>query len=137
MWCSSKAVGNMHPSIMLTFKSSPIEIEMLDLVIYRAGNRLLHKVHQKARNKYLYISPRSCQLPHIMRSFICTEIIRYARHRSGKWLDFLRICRAFSSQLRERGFHPSFLRDTCTTYFAIRSLQDTPVFRRYEASRWI
>ena len=79
-----KALGNMHPSIRLTYKSSPIEIDVLDLVIYRAGDRLLHRVHQKALNKYLYISPRSCHPPHMMRGFIRTELIRYARNCSER-----------------------------------------------------
>ncbi|CAL8470487.1 g10031 [Coccomyxa elongata] len=109
-----KALGNMHPSIRLTFKSSPIETEMLDLVIYRAEDHLLHRVHQKALNKYLYISPLSCHPPHVMRGFIRSEIIRYARNCSER-LDFLRICRAFSSRLRERGFHPTFLRNVFAT----------------------
>jgi hypothetical protein len=105
-----KALCNMHPSIKLTFQSSLIEIAMLDLVIYRAGDRLLHRVHQKALNRYLYISPRSCHPPHVMRGFIRTELIRYARNCSER-LHFLRICRAFSARLRERGFHPTFLRN--------------------------
>lgn len=125
-----KALGNMHPSIRLTFKSSPIEIDVLDLVIHRAGDRLLHRVHQKALNKYLYISPRSCHPPHMMRGFIRTELVRYARNCSER-LDFLRICRAFSSRLRERGFHPTFLRDVFATvqhgYHPIKGKRTTPM----------
>ena len=125
-----KALGNMHASIKLTFKSSPIELEMLDLVIYKAGDHLLHRVHQKALNKYLYISPRSCHPPHVMRGFIRTEIIRYARNCSER-LDFLRICRAFSSRLRERGFHPTFLRNVFATvehgYHPPKGKRATPV----------
>ncbi|BDA48890.1 hypothetical protein COCOBI_12-5730 [Coccomyxa sp. Obi] len=125
-----KALGNMHPSIKLVFKSSPIELEMLDLVIYKAGDHLLHRVHQKALNKYLYILSRSCHPPHVMRGFIRTELIRYARNCSER-LDFLRICRAFSSRLRERGFHPIFLRKVFATvehgYHPPKGKRPTPV----------
>lgn len=125
-----KALGNMHPSIMLTFKSSPVEMDILDLVVYKSGERLLHRVHQKALNKYLYISPRSCHPPHVMRGFVRTEIIRYARNCSER-LDFLRICRAFSSRLRERGFHPTFLRNVFATvehgYHPPKGKRATPV----------
>ena len=47
----------MHPDIRLTRESSPCAVDFLDLQIYREGKRLLHRVHQKALNKYLYISP--------------------------------------------------------------------------------
>lgn len=109
-----RRMGRMHPQIKLTCESSCSEIAMLDLVIYREGACLLHRVHQKALNKYLYISPRSCHPPHVMRGFIRTELIRYARNCSTN-LDFLRICRAFSSRLRERGFHPNYLRHVFAT----------------------
>ena len=107
-------MGAMHRQIKLTCESSCSEIAMLDLVIYREGTCLLHRVHQKALNKYLYISPRSCHPPHVLRGFIRTELIRYARNSSTN-SAFLRICRAFSSRLRERGFHPSFLRHVFAT----------------------
>lgn len=109
-----QALGDMHPAIRLTFATSKIELPMLDLVIYKAGDRLLHRVHQKALNKYLYISSRSCHPPHMMRGFIHTELLRYARNCSER-LDSLRTCRAFSSRLRERGFHPTFLRKVFAT----------------------
>jgi hypothetical protein len=125
-----KRLDSMHPFIKLTRESSRIEMNMLDLVIYRDGDRLLHRVHQKALNKYLYISPRSCHPPHVMRGFIRTELIRYARNCSTR-LDFLRICRAFVSRLRDRGFHPSFLRRVFATvhyeHYPIRKDRAAPM----------
>lgn len=99
----------MHPNIRLTRESSPCMVDFLDLQIYRDGKRLLHRVHQKALNKYLYISPRSCHPRHVIEGFVRTELIRYARNSSTE-LDFVRICHAFSNRLRERGFHPTFLK---------------------------
>ena len=99
----------MHPNIKLTRESSPCMVDFLDLQIYRDGKRLLHRVHQKALNKYLYISPRSCHPRHVIEGFVRTELIRYARNCSTE-LDFNRICHAFSNRLRERGFHPTFLK---------------------------
>ena len=99
----------MHQNIKLTREGSPCMVDFLDLQIYRDGKRLLHRVHQKALNKYLYISPRSCHPRHVIEGFVRTELIRYARNCSTE-LDFNRICHAFSNRLRERGFHPTFLK---------------------------
>ena len=55
--CFGTAFNTMHPDIKLTRESSPSMVDFLDLQIYRQGKRLLHRVHQKALNKYLYISP--------------------------------------------------------------------------------
>ena len=99
----------MHPSIRLTRVRSESAVDFLDLQIYRQGDRLLHRVHQKVLNKYLYISPRSCHPMHVIEGFVRTELIRYARNSSTE-LDFVKICHAFSNRLRERGFHPCFLR---------------------------
>lgn len=109
-----KALGSMHLNIKLTRESSRDSVPFLDLVIYREGNKLLYRVHQKALNKYLYISPRSCHPRHMIKGFVRTELIRYARN-SSKLLDFLKISRAFSNRLRERGFHPCFLRHVFAT----------------------
>ena len=73
-------------------------VDFLDLQIYRQGKRLLHRVHQKALNKYLYISPRSCHPKHVIEGFVRTELIRYARNSSTE-LDFVKICHAFSNRL--------------------------------------
>ena len=120
----------MHPSIRLTRVSSPCSVDFLDLQIYRAGDRLLHRVHQKVLNKYLYISPRSCHPLHVIKGFVRTELIRYARNSSTE-LDFVTICHAFSNRLRERGFHPCFLRHTFAgvafEHHAISSARQVPM----------
>lgn len=103
-----------HPNIRFTRESSTTSVNFMDLVVYREGKRLLYRVHQKVLNKYLYISPRSCHPRHVIKGFVRTELIRYARN-SSKEIDFLRICRAFSGRLRERGFHPCFLRHVFST----------------------
>jgi hypothetical protein len=105
---------HMHPNIHLTRESSPRSVDYLDLVVYRKGHKLLHRVHQKALNRYLYISPRSCHPRHMIKGFVRTELIRYARNSSTR-VDFLRISRAFSARLRARGFHPCFLRHVFAT----------------------
>ena len=118
----------MHPDIRLTRESSPCMVDFLDLQIYRDGKKLLHRVHQKALNKYLYISPRSCHPRHVIEGFVRTELIRYARNSSTE-LDFVRICHAFSNRLRERGFHPTFLKHL----FASVSFQHYAITRAREA----
>ena len=120
----------MHPDIRLTRESSPCAVDFLDLQIYRDGKRLLHRVHQKALNKYLYISPRSCHPRHVIEGFVRTELIRYARNSSTE-LDFVRICHAFSNRLRERGFHPSFLKHLFASvdfqHYAVRRAREAPM----------
>ena len=124
------AIHAMHPNIKLTRETSAHMVDFLDLQIYREGKRLLHRVHQKALNKYLYISPRSCHPAHVIKGFVRTELIRYARNSSTE-LDYNKICRAFSSRLRERGFHPCFLRHTFASvefqHYAIRSAKERPM----------
>ena len=124
------AIHAMHPNIKLTRETSAHMVDFLDLQIYREGKRLLHRVHQKALNKYLYISPRSCHPTHVIKGFVRTELIRYARNSSTE-LDYNKICRAFSSRLRERGFHPCFLRHTFASvefqHYAIRSAKERPM----------
>ena len=120
----------MHPDIRLTRESSPCMVDFLDLQIYRDGKRLLHRVHQKALNKYLYISPRSCHPRHVIEGFVRTELIRYARNSSTE-LDFVRICHAFSNRLRERGFHPAFLKHLFASvdfqHYAIQRAREVPM----------
>ena len=120
----------MHPDIRLTRESSPCAVDFLDLQIYREGKRLLHRVHQKALNKYLYISPRSCHPRHVIEGFVRTELIRYARNSSTE-LDFVRICHAFSNRLRERGFHPAFLKHLFASvdfqHYAVRRAREAPM----------
>ena len=120
----------MHPDIKLTRESSPSMVDFLDLQIYRQGKRLLHRVHQKALNKYLYISPRSCHPRHVIEGFVRTELIRYARNSSTE-LDFIKICHAFSNRLRERGFHPTFLKHLFASvdfkHYAIKRARETPM----------
>ena len=120
----------MHPDIRLTRESSPCMVDFLDLQIYRDGKRLLHRVHQKALNKYLYISPRSCHPRHVIEGFVRTELIRYARNSSTE-LDFVRICHAFSNRLRERGFHPTFLKHLFASvdfqHYAIKCAREAPM----------
>ena len=90
-------------------------MDFLDFVIGKhtchvtGGASLFYRVHQKALNKYLYISPFSYHPPHGMKAFIKTELVRYVRHSSCHY-DFLVIARRFFARLRERGFNPSFLR---------------------------
>ena len=111
-------------------ESSPSAVDFLDLQIYRQGKRLLHRVHQKALNKYLYISPRSCHPRHVIEGFVRTELIRYARNSSTE-LDFDKICHAFSKRLRERGFHPTFLKHLFASvnfkHYAIKRARETPM----------
>lgn len=133
-----RLLESMHPNIRLTRESSRVSVAFMDLVIYREGGRLLHRVHQKALNKYLYISPRSCHPRHMIKGFVRTELVRYARN-SSTCLDFLKICRAFSLRLRERGFHPCFLRHVFATVrfgvWPVRASRPSPMVFKVDFGR--
>ena len=117
------AMCTMHTDIHLSREVSASSVSFLDLVVYRLGDRLAFRVHQKALNRYLYVTPRSFHPGHVLRGFIRTELIRYARNSTLE-LDFVSICRAFLSRLRERGYRPSFLRPTfCSVRFPAPPLQ--------------
>ena len=83
-----------------------------------------------ALNKYLYISPRSCHPRHVIEGFVRTELIRYARNSSTE-LDFIKICHAFSNRLRERGFHPTFLKHLFASvhfeHYVLKRARETPM----------
>ena len=117
------AMCNMHADIHLSREVSASSVSFLDLVVYRLGDRLAFRVHQKALNRYLYVTPRSFHPDHVLRGFIRTELTRYARNSTLE-LDFVSICRTFLSRLRERGFRPSFLRPIfCSVRFPAPPLQ--------------
>lgn len=103
------AMCGMHTNIHLTRVVSSSAVPFLDLVVFRRGDRLAFRVHQKVLNRYMYVTPNSFHPRHVLRGFIRTELMRYARNSSYE-LDFLKICRAFNLRLLERGFHPRFLR---------------------------
>ena len=63
----------MHSDIKVTKERSPFLVDFLDLQIYRQGKKLLHRVHQKALNEDLYISPRLCDPRHVFGGFVSTE----------------------------------------------------------------
>ena len=110
-----QSLSNMKAHIRLKFVTSCFQVDYMDFVIGKhmchvtGTANLFYQVHQKALNKYLYISPFSYDPPHGLKAYIKTELTRYVRHSSSPY-DFLVMARRFFVRLRERGFNPSFLR---------------------------
>jgi hypothetical protein len=102
------------PKIHFNPETSDERAEFLDLYIFKGARFNLSalldiKVHQKALNRYLYIPYSSYHPSSLKRSFIKTELIRYARNCSSKQ-DFLVIQEKFFERLVARGYPKKQLR---------------------------
>jgi len=101
----------------LTEKHSTVEIEMLDVVIYKpdANGPIQTKVYQKPGNTYQYLPYYSEHPASVKRGFIKGELIRYLRICSLP-SDFNIIRSLLWERLRARGYPQEFL---------------LPIFQRY------
>ena len=109
----TKRIGTMRTSLTIKEKISTIEIDYLDLHIYK-GQRFIDqsildlKVYQKPTNLYLYVAFDSDIPQHVKKGIIKTELIRYCRICSDE-LSFEEIKSFFYSRLRDRGYPIEFL----------------------------
>lgn len=100
---------NELPNIRITYSFSQVQVEFMDLVVYKSGppgasaQTLRVRTHQKPLNRYLYIPRHSFHHPGMFRSFIHAELIRYVITNSDAvWYDCM--VHKFTHRLRERGF---------------------------------
>lgn len=97
------------PNIRITWSCSQVQVEYLDLVVYKSGppgaavQHLRVRTHQKPLNRYLYIPWHSFHHPGMFRSFMHAELIRYVVTNSDPvWYDCM--VAKFTHRLRERGY---------------------------------
>jgi hypothetical protein len=100
---------NELPNIRITYSFSRVQVEFMDLVVYKSGppgvavQTLRVRTHQKPLNRYLYIPWHSFHHPGMFRSFIHAELIRYVITNSDAvWYDCM--VQKFTHRLRERGY---------------------------------
>ena len=106
-------INQIIPGITFTYKISSEANEFLDLriAISSFGNskpRLTFSTHQKALNKYAYISPKSCHPVHTLKGFIHGELQRYATNSSSHFF-YNDTKRLFMKRLLSRGYSRKFL----------------------------
>jgi hypothetical protein len=96
-------------NIRITYSFSRVQVEFMDLVVYKSGpagvdkQTLRVRTHQKPLNRYLYIPWHSFHHPGMFRSFIHAELIRYVITNSDVvWYDCM--VQKFTHRLRERGY---------------------------------
>lgn len=106
-------LNQLIPGITFTHQISSESNEFLDLriAISSFGNskpKLSFSTHQKALNKYAYISPKSCHPVHTLKGFIYGELQRYSTN-SSNYFFYQETKRMFMKRLLARGFSREFL----------------------------
>lgn len=89
-------------------KTSKVSVDYLDLKIFQQNGKIHYCTHQKALNKYGYISPKSCHPKHTFSGFIKAELNRYATN-SSKAEYYYCTKRLFYDRLLRRGYQRRFL----------------------------
>jgi hypothetical protein len=107
------ALNHTHPTLRVTASASYTSVAFLDLDLsvgarFAASRHLDLRTHQKEMNRYLYLPPTSFHTRAAKRSFITSELQRYARNSSSpEAFQHTRV--AFHARLCARGYQPRFL----------------------------
>jgi hypothetical protein len=108
------ALSGMHPSIKLTFETSDMSVDFLDLTIHKgdlfqSSNRLDTSLFQKPFNKFLYLPWHSYHDKLQKKAFILGLLTTFIRVCSSE-MTFLKFRKLFFLRLRMRGYPVGFLR---------------------------
>ena len=68
-----------YPNIQLTINFALDEISFLDIITKIKDNKLVTTLYQKSPQKYNYVHPKSSHPPHIFKSIIFSQALRYNR----------------------------------------------------------
>jgi hypothetical protein len=104
--------SNLRESIKITSEISTIQINFLDLTLYK-GQRYLFdhildiKVFQKPTNKYVYLPHTSYHSENVFK-YITAELRRYKLICNNN-SDYMNIKSAFFNRLKDRGYSEIFL----------------------------
>jgi hypothetical protein len=104
-------INRLNTSIKINFSvPSTQSCVFLDLSVtwdpYR--KKLCTSVYQKELNRYMYISPTSCHVPHVFKGFVHGELTRYSR-LSSEVYSYQHIKSLFYQRLVSRGYARRFL----------------------------
>ena len=81
-------LNSVHASIKFTEEFSSIEINFLDVTIYRSGEEILSNLYCKPTDSHSYLEFNSCHPPHNKTSIPFSQFLRIRRNCS-KWEDFI------------------------------------------------
>jgi hypothetical protein len=104
-------INRIHPKIRINFTEPSTETCIfLDLNITwnPMTRKLCTSVYQKELNRYMYISPLSCHVPHVFKGFIYGELTRYCRLSTDVY-SYQQLKNIFLQRLLGRGFSRRFL----------------------------
>jgi hypothetical protein len=111
-------VNRINPKIKINFtEPSSQSCVFLDLSITwdPFKKKFNTSIYQKELNRYMYISPTSCHVPHVFRGFVYGELTRYSRLSSDVY-SYQHMKILFFHRLVSRGYSRRFL---------------TPIFRQH------
>jgi hypothetical protein len=104
-------INRIHSAIKITFtEPNTTCCDFLDVSIHYNTHerRISTSVFQKAMNRYLYITPTSCHVPHTLSGFISGELTRYCRICSDVY-SYQQIKQQFYQRLVNRGYSRPYL----------------------------
>lgn len=96
------------PGIKFATKWSNDSVDFLDLTISKKGDEIHYYTHQKAMNRYGYITPSSTHPLHTFKGWITAELNRYKGNSSHR-IYYERTKELFYQRLIERGYPRRFL----------------------------
>jgi len=106
-----QGLNQLNPTIKIDFSSpSKYTMDFLDVTTFfnPITSTIGTQIYQKALNKYLYITPESCHVPHMFSGFVKGELTRYARLCSNVY-SYEHIKQQFYQRLVDRGYSRRFL----------------------------
>jgi len=104
-------INRLHPTINIDFVDpSPDYVNFLDVTVSFCNftQKIDTRIYQKELNKYLYITPESCHVPHMFSGFVKGELTRYARLSSNVF-TYQIMKKLFYERLANRGYSRLFL----------------------------
>ena len=106
-------INEQHPSIKYTFTQSFSSVDFLDLTIFKGDNFsfngiLSTKTFKKKTNTFQYIHKYSQHAPHIKKSIIKSECLRYLRQCTNK-IDFEKYKTDLIQHFLDRGYKKIFI----------------------------
>jgi hypothetical protein len=96
------------PKIKFSYHYSKEKIDYLDLTIILQDKDIRFHTHQKALNKYGYITPHSCHPYHVFKGWIIAELNRYKKNSSHR-IYYQHTKNLFFQRLLDRGYPRRFL----------------------------
>jgi len=107
----AQALNRLNPTIKIDFSTPSLHsVDFLDITVSMCPwyHRIQTQIYQKSLNRYLYITPESCHVPHMFSGFIKGELTRYARLCSSVW-SYKAIKKQFYQRLVDRGYSRRYL----------------------------